>query len=384
MPRLPRTALDPFRRFVALEAAGGIVLLGAVAAALAWSSSPWSAGYDDLWAVDAGPMDLRHWIDDGLMALFFLVIGIEVRHELTEGRLATARHAVVPVAGAVGGMLVPALIYGALNAGGPGADGWGIPMATDVALALGVLALLGRRVPAGVAAVLLGLAVVDDIGAIVVIAVFYSDEVAPGWLALAGLALGGVVALRRAGVVTVAAYGALGVVAWWATWRSGVHATIAGVALGLLVPAAVADRILDRLHPWTTFLVVPLFALANAGVPLSATGVADGVTSRVGLGVAAGLVVGKLAGVAVAIGLAVRLAGARLPDGVGAAHVVGLAALAGIGFTVSLFVSGLAFTDTALVDEAKVGILVASVVAATLGSAVLLRARPPAGRDASS
>ncbi len=371
-----RTALDPLRRFMALEAAGGIVLLAAVVVALVWAGSPWSDTYADLWALDAGPLDLRHWVDDGLMTLFFLVIGIEIRRELTEGRLASVRTAAVPVAGAAGGMLVPALLYAALNAGGPGARGWGIPMATDVALALGVLALLGDRVPDGVGVLLLGLAVVDDIGAIAVIAVVYSDGVAPGWLALAGAALAGVVGLRRLGVLRVAAYALLGGAAWYATWRSGVHATIAGVALGGLVPSTVADRILDRVHPWTTFLVVPVFALANAGVPVSASGLADGATSRVGLGVAIGLVVGKLVGVAGAIALVVRFGRARLPEGVGGGHVVGMAAVAGIGFTVSLFVAGLAFTDPTLVDEAKVGILAGSVVAATLGTTLLLRASP--------
>lgn len=366
-----RTVIDPIRRFVALEAAGGIVLLGAVVVALAWAGSPWSAGYEDLWSGD-----LRHAIDDGLMTLFFLVIGIEIRREVADGRLSSARTALVPVVGAIGGMVVPALVFTAVTAGGPGARGWGIPMATDVALALGVLALLGDRVPSGLGALLLGLAVVDDIGAIVVIAAFYSDGVDAGWgaLALAGLAV--VVGLRRLGVGSTAAYVAIGVAVWWATWQSGVHATIAGVALGLLVPTAVADRLLERIHPWTTFLVVPLFALANAGVALSATAIGDAVTSRVGVGVAAGLVVGKLVGVAGAIALAVRFAGARLPDGVTARHVVGLGALAGIGFTVALFVTGLAFDDAVLVEEAKVGILLASVAAAALGSAVLLRAGP--------
>jgi NhaA family Na+:H+ antiporter len=362
-----RTVLDPIRRFVALEAAGGIVLLAAVVVALAWAGSPWSAAYDDLWSGD-----LRHAIDDGLMTLFFLVIGIEIRREVADGRLSSARTALVPVVGAIGGMVVPALVFTAVTAGGPGAGGWGIPMATDVAFALGVLALLGDRVPSGLGALLLGLAVVDDIGAIVVIAAFYSDGVDAGWgaLALAGLAV--VVGLRRWGVRSTAVYVLVGVVVWYATYRTGVHATIAGVAVGLLVPATVADRLLERIHPWTTFLVVPLFALANAGVALSASAIGDAVTSRVGVGVAAGLVVGKLVGVAGAIALAVRFGGAHLPAGVTGRHVVGLGALAGIGFTVSLFVTGLAFDDATLVEEAKVGILLASVVAAALGSAVLV------------
>jgi NhaA family Na+:H+ antiporter len=386
-PRSARIVLDPLRRFVALEAAGGIVLLAAVVVALAWASSPWSAGYADLWATDLGPADLRHWVDDGLMTLFFFVIGLEVRRELADGRLSTLRAAVVPAVGALGGMVVPALLYLAFNAGGTGARGWGIPMATDVAFALGVLALLGDRVPPGLGALLLGLAVVDDIGAIVVIAVVYSDGLSAGWGALALAGLVGVVVLRRVGVRPIAAYVPLGLLVWWATWQSGVHATIAGVALGLLTPArplagepadapSVAQRLQDRLHPWTTFLVVPVFALAGAGVPLSASALGDAASSPVALGVGVGLVVGKLVGVAGAIALAVRFGRARLPDGVGAGHVVGLGAVAGIGFTVSLFVTGLAFDATALVDVAKVGILGGSIVAAALGSTILLRASP--------
>jgi NhaA family Na+:H+ antiporter len=315
---------------------------------------------------------VRDVINDGLMALFFFVLGLEIRRELTDGQLATARAAAVPALGALGGMVLPALIYLAVNRGGPGVDGWGIPTATDVAFSLGVLALLARRVPPGLKVLLLGLAIVDDIGAIVVIAVFYAHHVALGWLAVAGLGLAVVALVRRPRLWSLPLYLALGVGVWFATLQSGVHATIAGVALGLLAPTTpVAERLEDALHPWTSYAIVPLFALANAGVRVTGGRLGDALTSRVTLGVAAGLVVGKLVGVAGAITLGTRLGLGELPPGVGRGHVVGVAALAGIGFTVSLFITGLAFDTARLADQAKIGILAASVIAALVGAAIL-------------
>jgi NhaA family Na+:H+ antiporter len=416
---LARSLARPVQRFLHVEASGGILLAVAALAALVWANSPWGESYRDLWttqlSVDLGghviSQDLRHWINDGLMTLFFFVIGLEIKQELVNGQLTTPRQAAVPIAGALGGMVVPALIYVAWNIGGAGADGWGIPMATDVAFALGVLALLGSRVPAELKVLLLGLAIVDDVGAIVVIAAFYSEGLSEGWLAAAAGGLLLVVLLRQAKVRYLPVYAVLGSAIWLATFESGVHATIAGVALGLLAPARpflpqvdadqiaselstdkdvtatevrdisfrlresvpTAERLQDLLHPWTSYLIVPLFALANSGVELSADGLGDAATSPITLGVAAGLVLGKLVGVAGAILLATRLGIGRLPAGVTARHIVGMAGVAGIGFTVSIFIAGLAFDDPALADEATIGILGASIVAAGLGSTILLR-----------
>lgn len=413
---LARRLGRPVQRFMHIEASGGIVLLVAAAAALVWANSPWSASYHDLWgtslSIDLGgnvvSEDLRHWVNDGLMALFFFVVGLEIKQELATGYLSKLRDALLPAIAALGGMVVPAIIYAVINAGGAGADGWGIPMATDIAFALGVLALLGNRVPPTLKILLLALAIVDDIGAIVVIAIFYTDDLQISWLvaAVAGLAL--IVILRRRRVWYTPLYGAIGLVVWFATLESGIHATIAGVALGLLAPArpllpdtdaaaiadrisddrnvtvaeirqvsfelresaSVAERLQDLLHPWTSYLVIPLFALANAGVELSGDIIGDAATSPVTSGVFIGLLIGKFIGITGAVFLATKMRIASLPDGVTPRQITGMALLAGIGFTVSLFISGLAFED-ALTDEAKIGVITASVLAATVGLLVL-------------
>lgn len=418
---VPRAVGRPLARFIATEAAGGVLLLAATVAALVWVNSPWSASYEQFWhtglSIDLGDwglsLDLRHWVGDGLMALFFFVIGLEIKQELVSGQLADRREALVPAVGALGGMAVPALLYVVVNRGGPGSDGWAIPAATDIAFAVGVLSLLGPRVPSALKVLLLGVAIVDDIGAIVVIAAFYSDGLDLRWagVAVAGLVLVG--SLRRARVWSPPVYGGVALVVWLATLESGVHATIAGVALGLLVPARplldsvdadrvadqlstdddvtasevrevgfhiresvpVSERLSDLLHPWTSFVVVPLFALANAGIELSSDRLSDAATSPITLGVVLGLVVGKVVGVTGAIAAVTRLGPGRLPAGVSLRHVVGMAGLAGIGFTVSLFITGLAFDD-GRADEAKIGILVASTLAAALGALILRRAAP--------
>lgn len=419
---LARLVGRPVARFLHVEAAGGILLLVATVVALVWANSPAEQSYEDLWRTDivvrfgnvAIEEDLRHWVNDGLMAVFFFVVGLEIKRELVAGQLASVRDASLPAIAALGGMVVPAAVYLAINAGGRGAPGWGIPMATDIAFALGVLALLGPRIPAALKVLLLALAIVDDIGAIAVIAIFYTDEISTGWLALAGAGLGGVALLRRAKVWYPPIYVVVGGLVWLATHESGIHATIAGVALGLLTPAtpflaevdadriadelssdvdveasevrdisfriresvSVAERLEDGLHPWASYVVVPIFALANAGIPLSGAALVDAAASPVTVGVVLGLVVGKTIGVLGAIALAVRLGLSDLPVGVTRRHIVGMAALAGIGFTVSLFVTGLAFDDPALQDEAKTGVFVASLVAAIVGSVVLLGIRP--------
>jgi Na+:H+ antiporter, NhaA family len=381
-----RRVVDPVKDFLHTEAAGGLFLLAATVVALGWANSPFAAGYEGLWGreltIGAGPLavteDLKHWVNDGLMALFFFVVGLEIKRELVVGELRDPRRASLPVLAAVGGVVVPAGIFLLLNAGGEGAGGWGIPMATDIAFAVGVLAVLGSRVPAGAKVFLLTLAIVDDILAITVIAVFYTSKLAVGWLAVAAGGMALVVVLRRLGVRAVSAYIPLGVLVWLATLESGVHATIAGVALGLATPARpvqgrpVLEQLQHRLHPVTAFLVVPLFALANAGVPLGGDTLGRAITSSVAWGVALGLVAGKVLGVAAASLAAVRLRLGTLPDDLTMGHVLGLAALAGIGFTVSLFIAELAYPGSELVDLAKVGILAGSLASGLAGAALLV------------
>jgi NhaA family Na+:H+ antiporter len=390
-----RRALTPLAEFLRDEAAGGLVLLAAAAIALLWANSPARDAYDSLWTTDlklgigsaAIEEDLRHWINDGLMAVFFFVVGLEIKRELAVGELSDRRAAALPALAAFGGAAAPALIFTLIAAGSDAAAGWAIPMATDIAFAVGVLALLGDRVSAGVKLLMLAIAVVDDIIAIAVIAVFYSDAVEAGWL-LAGLALLALAyGMRRAGVTRVAAYVPVGIAVWVATLESGVHATIAGVALGLLTPAgrvggrAVLEELEHRLHPLSAFVAVPLFALANAGVYLGGGALGEAASGRVAWAIAIGLVTGKLAGIAASVFGGVRAGVGILPADVGRGAVWGVAAVGGIGFTVSLFIAGLAFDDPVLQDQAKVGILAGSIVSGALGAALLARA--DAGRPAS-
>lgn len=423
-----RVVVQPIQRFLETEVASGIVLLVAATAALVWANSPWSESYTRLWetrlTAQAGGLslteDLRHLINDLLMALFFFVVSLEVKREFVHGELRYLKAALLPVVCAIGGMVVPALLYLALNATGPGARGWGVPIATDIAFAVGILALVGNRVPAGLKVFLLTLAIVDDIGAILVIAVFYSGGVTVAWLTVAAAMVIVIVALRWLNVRALAPYVLAAGVLWLAVFSSGVHATIAGVLLGLLTPAwplyppesvtgamdvelkgvralppdARADedeqaslmevtrlaneaisplaRLETRLHPWSSFVVLPLFALANAGVVLSGEALLGIVADPVTLGVVVGLVVGKPLGVLGAAYAAIASGKAVLPHGVGWLELLGVAALAGVGFTLSIFIAGLAFAGTGLVDAAKVGILVASVLAGLIGAASLI------------
>ena len=373
--------VDPLRDFLRKEEAGGVVLLVAAVAALVWANSPASGAYVDLWETEVW-LDLRHWVNDGLMALFFFVVGLEIKRELVCGELRDRRAAALPGIAALGGVVVPVLLFLAVAGGGAAADGWAIPAATDIAFAVGLLALLGDRVPAGARLFLLTIAIVDDIVAITIIAFFYSGDLSPAWLAagVAALAAARVLGARRGWLLAL-----LGAAAWFAVHESGVHATIAGVALGLLVPAGrdadgsnMIEDLEHRLHPISAFAVVPLFALANAGVDLRGGVLGDALESPVTWGVAAGLVVGKLVGISGATLLALRLGWGTLPEGVTRRHAVGVAALAGIGFTVSLFIASLAYDDPALVDAAKVGIFAGSIGAGALGAGLL---RATARRD---
>jgi Na+:H+ antiporter, NhaA family len=380
--------LDRIRRFLATEASGGLVLLAATLAALIWANL--LPGYDTIWdhrlGVAGVVKDLRHWVNDGLMTMFFFVVGLEIKRELVVGELRGSRVAALPVVAAVGGMVAPAVVYLAVNAGAPTMRGWAIPMATDIAFVVGALSLLGGRIPTGLKAFLLALAIVDDIGAIVVIAIGLTGSVEPRWLmlAVACLVLTGVLRLFVADKPLV--YVAAGVVLWWCTLRSHIHPTLAGVALALIVPARpvndrdVHGRLQEAIHPFSSFIVVPLFALANAGVVLDADTVGRSLGSRVFWGIVAGLTAGKTIGIVGASTAAERLRIGRRPDDVDRHHIVGGAVLSGIGFTVALFIAGLVFGDDAVVEHAKLGILAASVLAAAAGMTLLRRDRRP-GQD---
>ncbi len=425
LPRAPISRVtEPLERFLHVEAASGVVLAMATLAALVLANSPWAEGFLAIWStpigVEIGAFEarhsMRHWINDGLMAVFFFVIGLEVKRELVHGELRSLRQAALPISAALGGMIAPAGIYLALQWGGPGQSGWGIPMATDIAFVVGCLALLGSRVPRGFRVLLLSLAIADDIGAILVIAIGYTASIQ--WSALAiGIALIGVIAvLARLGVRSLLLYGVLALLVWFEFHEAGVHATIAGVILGLMTPARSyldttvfaqmlrrADEVVhgdwesephraegvrrlrratrelvspleyleSTLHPWVSFGIMPLFAFANAGVLLSWSDFGD----PVAVAVAAGLLVGKPVGILLFSWLAVRAGLARLPDGVGWLTLAGGGLLAGIGFTMALFIAGLALEGEAL-DAAKVGILAASAVAAVLGMTLLVRLLP--------
>ena len=394
---LPRRVLGPVQEFMRLEVAGGLVLLVASIAALVWANVA-TVSYEDFWSTSFSAHlggidvdeDLLHVVNDGLMAIFFLVVGLEVKRELAIGELSTRQAALLPLFAAGGGMLLPALIYLGVMGGGDGSQGWGIPMATDVAFALAALAALGSRMPTALAAFLLGVAVIDDVGAILVIAIYYTDGIILGWLALALAALAAMVVAQRMRVHSPVVYVALGLVAWFATFESGVHATIAGVAVGLLTPVrplrppgpddpdpvSPLERLEHLLHPWSSFVVLPIFALANAGIVIDSASIDAATETPVALAVILGLVVGKTLGLTAGAALAVRLRLSRLPPGVGWSHLVGLGALAGIGFTVSLFITELAFDDPDVIAAAKLGVLAGSVARGGGGDAAAGRGDP--------
>ena len=423
--RLARRLGRPMLRYMRIEAAGGVLMLTAAIVALVWANSPWRHSYHELLEthirLDLGGLltldkPLEAWINDALMVVFFFVVGLEIKRELVVGELRRPAAAALPAIAALGGMVVPAGIYAALNAGGEGSAGWGIPMATDIAFAVGVLSLLGPRVSSSLKIFLLSLAIVDDIGAIVVIALFYTDKLSTGWLLIAAGLVVLLLLMRAARMWYMPAYVVVGVALWLAVFKSGVHATIAGVVLGILTPArplvrentfddmvvgwfagdevspsvarrasfevrervSVAYRLENLLHPWTSFLIVPVFALANAGVELSGDALVDAVRSPVTIGIVLGLVVGKIAGVWACSWLAVRAGWCQLPRGATWNKMLGIGAVAGIGFTVSLFITNLAFgsEEQALTDQAKIGILAASLAAAVIGTVILRRSGP--------
>ena len=432
---IPRRFVRPALQFADTEAAGGIVLLAAAIIALLWANSPWSESYFTFWntqlSIELGQFHfeetLKGVVNDGLMAVFFFVVGMEIKRELVIGELNGARKAALPVMAALGGMVIPALIYVSfvISTGGDALNGWGIPMATDIAFSVGVIALLGSRVPVGAKLFLLALAIVDDIGAILVIAIFYTANLSLLWIAVAIGVLLAIFAARKAGIRSMLLYVPLSLIVWFAFLESGVHATIAGVILGLMVPAHAlysdqdfrrrAGWILDRydmdaasprarerldqdaleleaiaresvppierfeyrLHRFSSFIVVPLFALANAGIRFSDFDVLEAILSPVALGVSVGLVLGKPIGIAAATWIGLRLNLGELPRGVNFSHVIGVGMLAGIGFTVSLFIAELAFRNSAmaevLTNEAKIGIFLGSAIAGFVGYFVMRR-----------
>jgi NhaA family Na+:H+ antiporter len=385
MTTRPRPPLRALAEFLRTEAGSAAILLGCALLALVIANSGASEAYQELLHTqlgrEVGPFDLQadvqHWINDGLMTLFFFVVGLEIKRELAVGTLSNRRVAALPVIAAVGGMLVPALAYLALAGGPPAARGWGIPIATDIAFAVGVLTLFGRRLPPGLRVFLLTLAIADDVGGIVVIAFAYSDDVVLGWLAVAA---GGLVlmAVMRKWVHSPLAYVLPALLVWLATWESGIHPTIAGVAIALLTPAEPVDgrRVLEELeakiHPFSSYVVLPLFALANSGVRLVGGEFGAAAATPVFWAVVAGLVLGKAVGVAGAIWLSLKAKWGTLPFGVNRRMITAMSPLAGIGFTVSLFIAQLSFEPGVLLDASKIGVLLGSLIAALVGSAALL------------
>jgi Na+:H+ antiporter, NhaA family len=435
LPRILLAVARPFRRFLQTEAAGGMILLAATALALGWANSPWADVYEGLVEL---PMTLsigqstvswplHHFINDALMSVFFLVVGMEIKRELLVGELRTLRRALLPALAALGGMVVPALIHFSLNRGTPAQPGWGVPVATDIAFALGCLALVSRRVPSSLAVFLMALAIFDDLGAIVVIALFYGQSVHTGALLAAAGITAVLVAMTRARVVAVWPYVVVGIALWIAVARSGIHPTIAGVVIGVCIPSRAAktpsevladveravhklrrhndreldasgplaalerhleamqpplDRMVHGLHGWVAFAIVPLFAIANAGIHLSRD-LSAVALSPASLGVLLGLFVGKPVGVFGATWLAVRSGIAPRPTGASWWQILGVSILAGIGFTMSIFIATLAFGgDVELADASKVGIMAGSLASALVGLALLRRAGQPRPTDA--
>jgi len=411
----------PFVRFLHVESASGFLLLGCTIVALVLANSPWAAGYAEIWLtpirLSIGSFELNKplllWINDGLMTIFFFVIGLEIKRELVHGELRSPRKAALPIVAALGGMLVPAMVYLMLQWGQPGQAGWAVPVATDIAFVVGFLALFGKRVPPGLKILLLTLAIADDIGAVLIIAFFYSTHISIPALGMAALGFCLTYFLNRIGVRQVGIYVVIGAGIWLAFLKSGIHPTVAGVLLGLLTPArawvgdraltdvladtlhrlrgtsddgiplrrqpdlggvalivregiAPLERLETGLHPWVGFFIMPLFAFANAGVAIEV----DGLASPIALAVAAGLAFGKPIGVVLFCWLATKLGLTRLPSGVNWKIVMAAGCLAGIGFTMSIFIGGLALKDSALTD-AKIGTLTGSALSAIMGCVML-------------
>jgi NhaA family Na+:H+ antiporter len=377
-------ARSALRRFLDAEAAGGLVLVAASALALVVANSVWGEAYGRLLHARLGPMNVHLWINDGLMALFFLLVGLEIRRELAGGgQLAGRERRRLPLIAAAAGMAMPALIYLIVAGTSPGlARGWAIPAATDIAFALAVLAVLGPRVPAALKLLLMTIAIADDLGAVAIIALAYTDRLDLAALGAAAIMLTVMLAMGRSGVTRLWPYLIAAALLWYFVLLSGVHATVAGVLAAAFMPAAIVERLEHKLAPWVAFLVVPLFGFANAGVSLAGVDPAA-LLAPLPLGIAAGLFLGKQIGIFGAVRLAVRFGLAPQPQGTTWLQIYGMATLCGIGFTMSLFIGALAFpADPALVEQAKIGTLIGSFASALAGYALLRLApvrRPPAG-----
>jgi NhaA family Na+:H+ antiporter len=418
-----RALIRPVERFLATESASGILLILTAALAFAWANSPWADAYTAFQQLEIGlaaggwqiEETFAHWVNDGLMAIFFFLVGLEIKREVLAGELKGIQRAALPVAGAVGGMVIPALIYVGLAWGTPALAGWGVPMATDIAFAVGVLALLGPRVPLSLKVFLLALAIVDDLGAVLVIALFYTDDLDQTALVISLAVWGLALAYGRSGRCRPWGFVLLGIPMWFFMLQSGVHATVAGVLLALAVPMvhgvgpaelkealaeeiggtdfesrevrlghleAVIERARSPLHdfehrlaPLVAFGIMPVFALVNAGVPLAGAS-GEALLGTAGVGVLLGLLLGKPIGIAALVALAVACRLATLPPGVGWGGIVGVGLLGGIGFTMAIFIANLAFGEGAMLDQAKLGILAGSVVAAAAGYAILVASLP--------
>ena len=419
--------LKPINQFLHREASGGILLIICTVIALAWANTLWFQSYYDFWhthiSFSIGNLltldySLHHWINDGLMVIFFFTVGLEIKRELLVGELSTRQKASLPIAGALGGMIAPAIFYTLFNSGTDSASGWGIPMATDIAFVVGIMALLGNKVPLALKIFVLALAIADDIGAVLVIAIFYTSEISVLALVIAGIVLVLLFILNKLGTMSLIPYMILGLILWLAFLKSGVHATIAGVLLAFTIPASSrydtnkfservkqlinhfdstgdhwknvlnnserqndvlaieesCEKILTplqrfehQLHPWVAFFIIPVFALANAGVTLMNLDVLEALTSSVSLGIIIGLFIGKQIGIFIFSFIAVKLKLASLPEGINWKNLYGAGILAGIGFTMSLFIAGLAFNNPALLDLSKIGILTGSLIAGIAG-----------------
>ena len=424
-----RALVLPIQEFIHIQGISSVLLLGAAIAALVWANSPWRESYHHVWELELTlsrlQLPVHAWINDALMAIFFFLVGMEIKHEIVHGELSDPRKAALPIVGALGGMVVPALIFVAVNLGGPGQRGWGVPMATDIAFSLGVLGMV-KGIPSELKVFLLTLAIADDIGAIIVIAFFYTEKLHVQALFIGLFVLLVMFGLRRIGISRTIVYVVLGVVFWIAIQRSGVHATIAGVILGFMIPTsprlslhqfeeigadmihrfraaraegdmATANRLLGsfeqlvnateadserltrKLNDWVSFLVLPLFALSNAGVTFSGDYMKELLASRIAWGVLLGLLIGKPLGIVSFCRFAVRMGLARLPSGVTWLQMTAVGMLAGIGFTVAIFISSLAFVDPRHLMEAKTAVLEASLIAGLAGFFALRREAKPEG-----
>jgi NhaA family Na+:H+ antiporter len=372
------------RAFLTSESAGGLILMAVALAALGAANSPLAPVYFGALEAKVAGLSVLHWINDALMAVFFLLVGLEIKRELLAGELSTWPRRLLPGLAAVGGMAIPALVFLAVNVGHAGnLRGWAIPTATDIAFALGVLALLGPRVPVSLKIFLTALAIIDDLGAVTIIAALYTAELSVVWLGLAAAAIVLLILCNRSGVTSLIVYAAIGVALWFFVLRSGVHATLAGVALAFTIPMGNAEnrrhagpllRLEHALQPWVGYLIVPLFGLANAGVSLGQAGLAA-VLAPLPLGIALGLFVGKQIGVFAAVWIAVKLRWADRPEAASFAQIYGVALICGIGFTMSLFIGILAFPGSAdMQDAVKIGVLAGSILSALAGTAVFIAA----------